>query len=199
MRRSTMSLAIAALATALFAGNASAEAVTYKLDPNHTIVLAQWDHFGYSHPVANFGQVDGTLVYDADDVAASSVQVTLPLAGLDSFVPKFDEHLRSDDFFDAAKYPDATFRSTRVEAAGEGRLKVTGDLTIKDNTHPVVLDVTLNKAGERNGRAAIGFDATGAVRRSDFGLGLFVPNVGDEVKLTITTEAMVPKVEEAAR
>ena len=63
----------------------------------------------------------------------------------------------------------------------------------------MVLDVTLNKAGERNGRAAIGFDATGAVKRSDFGLGLFVPNVGDEVKLTITTEAMVPKVEEAAR
>ena len=199
MRRSTMSLAIAVLASALFAGNASAEAVTYELDPNHTIVLAQWDHFGYSHPVANFGQVDGTLVYDAENVAASSVQVTLPLAGLDSFVPKFDEHLRSDDFFDAAKYPNATFRSTRVEAAGEGRLKVTGDLTIKDNTRPVVLDVTLNKAGERNGRAAIGFDATGAVKRSDFGLGLFVPNVGDEVKLTITTEAMVPKAEAAAQ
>jgi polyisoprenoid-binding protein YceI len=194
-----MSLAIAVLASALFAGNASAEAVTYELDPNHTIVLAQWDHFGYSHPVANFGQVDGTLVYDAENVAASSVQVTLPLAGLDSFVPKFDEHLRSDDFFDAAKYPNATFRSTRVEAAGEGRLKVTGDLTIKDNTRPVVLDVTLNKAGERNGRAAIGFDATGAVKRSDFGLGLFVPNVGDEVKLTITTEAMAPKAEAAAQ
>ena len=198
MRRSP--LAIAALAAfALLAGNAHAEAVTYKLDPNHTMVLAQWDHFGYSHPVANFGQVDGTLVYDAEDVAASSVQVTLPLAGLDSFVAKFDEHLRSDDFFDAAKYPNATFKSTKVEAAGEGRLKVTGDLTIKDNTRPVVLDVTLNKAGERNGRAAIGFDATGAVKRSDFGLGLFVPNVGDEVKLTITTEAMAPKAEAAAQ
>ena len=194
MRRSLIPMVALA---ALLAGNANAEAVTYKLDPNHTLVLAQWDHFGYSHPVANFGQVDGTLVYDADDVAASSVQVTLPLAGLNSFVPKFDEHLRSDDFFDAAKYPDATFRSTKVEAAGEGRLKVTGDLTIKDRTHPVVLDVVLNKAGERNGRAAIGFDATGTVKRSDFGVGLFAPNVGDEVKLTITTEAMVPKTEEA--
>ena len=129
MRRSP--LAVAAMAAfVLAAGNAHAEAVTYKLDPNHTVVLAQWDHGGYSHPVANFGQVDGTLVYDADNVAASSVQVTLPLAGLNSFVPKFDEHLRSDDFFDAAKYPNAVFRSTRVEAAGEGRLKVTGDLTI---------------------------------------------------------------------
>ena len=198
MRRSP--LVIAAMAAfALLAGNAHAEAVTYKLDPNHTVVLAQWDHGGYSHPVANFGQVDGTLVYDADNVAASSVQVTLPLAGLNSFVPKFDEHLRSDDFFDAAKYPNVTFTSTRVEAAGEGRLKVTGDLTIKDNTHPVVLDVTLNKTGERNGRAAIGFDATGTVKRSDFGVDLFVPNIGDEVKLTITTEAMVPKPEAGAK
>ena len=197
MRRSP--LVIAALAAfALLAGNAHAETVTYKLDPNHTLVLAQWDHFGYSHPVANFGQVDGTLVYDADDVAASSVQVTLPMAGLNSFVPKFDEHLRSEDFFDAAKYPNATFKSTKVEAAGEGRLKVTGDLTIKDRTAPVVLDVTLNKAGERNGRAAIGFDASGTIKRSDFGVDLFVPNVGDEVKLTITTEALVPKSEAKA-
>ena len=193
-------LVIAAITTtALLAGNAHAEAVTYKLDPNHTIVLAQWDHFGYSHPVANFGQVDGTLVYDADNVAASSVQVTLPLSGLNSFVPKFDEHLRSDDFFDAAKYPNATFKSTKVETAGEGRLKVAGDLTVKDRTAPVVLDVVLNKAGERNGRAAIGFDATATVKRSDFGVDLFVPNVGDEVKLTITTEAMVPKAEAAAK
>ena len=196
--RSTFSLAAIATA-ALLAGNAHAEAVTYKLDPNHTMVLAQWDHFGYSHPFANFGQVDGTLVYDADDVAASNVQVTLPLAGLDSFVPKFDEHLRSEDFFDAAKYPAATFRSTKVEAAGEGRLKVTGDLTIKDNTRSVVLDVVLNKAGERHGRAAIGFDASASLKRSEFGLGLFVPNVGDEVKLTITTEALAPKAEEAAQ
>ena len=198
MRRSP--LAVAAMAAfALLAGSAHAEAVTYKLDPNHTVVLAQWDHFGYSHPVANFGQVDGTLVYDADDVSASSVQVTLPMAGLNSFVPKFDEHLRSDDFFDAAKYPNATFKSTKVETAGEGRLKVAGDLTVKDRTAPVVLDVVLNKAGERNGRAAIGFDATATVKRSDFGVDLFVPNVGDEVKLTITTEAMVPKAEAAAK
>lgn len=198
MRRSPLFVAAMA-AFALLAGNAHAEAVTYKLDPNHTVVLAQWDHGGYSHPVANFGQVDGTLVYDADDIAASSVQVMLPLAGLNSFVPKFDEHLRSDDFFDAAKYPNATFTSTKVEAAGEGRLKVTGDLTIKDNTRPVVLDVTLNKTGERNGRAAIGFDATATVKRSDFGVDLFVPNIGDEVKLTITTEAMVPKPEAEAK
>jgi polyisoprenoid-binding protein YceI len=188
-----MKRTILACVFALSTFAATAAPVTYKLDPNHTIVLAQWSHFGFSHPVANFGQVDGTLVYDAENVAASHVQVTLPLAGLDSFVPDFDAHLRSADFFDAEKYPNATFRSTRVEAAGEGRLKVTGDLTIKDITRPVVLDVTFNKIGDRMGVPAIGFDASATLKRSDFGVGRFVPNVSDEVKLTISTEATVPK------
>lgn len=179
-----------------FAGSALAAPVTYKLDPNHTLVLASWNHKGLSHPSANFGQVDGTLVYDAADVAASSVQVTLPLSGLNAFVEDFDEHLRSPDFFDAIKFPSATFKSTRVEAAGEGKLKVTGELTIKDTTRPVVLEVALNKADKLgDGRGIIGFDATTSIKRSDFGLGLYIPNVGDEVKLSITTEAIVPKSE----
>ena len=186
------------LVAALFAiaGSAFAAPVTYKFDPNHTLVLASWNHKGFSHPSANFGQADGTLVYDAEDVSASSVQVTLPLAGLNSFVKDFDEHLRSADFFDAIKFPSATFKSTKVEAAGEGKLKVTGDLTIKDITRPVVLDVVLNKADKLgDGRGIIGFDAVATIKRSDFGVGLYVPNVGDEVKLSITTEAIVPKAE----
>ncbi|MCL1635551.1 YceI family protein [Luteimonas sp. SX5] len=190
---------VLAAALALTVGSAFAAPVTYKLDPNHTVVLASWSHFGYSHPSLNFGQVDGTLVYDADNVGASSVQVTLPLAGLNSFVPDFDEHLRSADFFEADKYPNATFKSTKVEAAGKDKLKVTGNLTIKDQTKPVVLDVTLNKAADHPmaKRAAIGFDATAKIKRSDFGVGKFAPNVSDEVELRITTEAMVPKPEEA--
>lgn len=178
-------------ATAGFA--AFAAPVTYKLDPNHTIVLASWNHFGFSNPVANFGQVEGTLAYDPGNVGASSVQVTLPLAGLNSFVPKFDEHLRSADFFDAEKFPNITFKSTKVEAAGENKLKVAGDLTVRDVTRPVVLDVTLNKSGVRQGRPAIGFDATTKIIRSEFGVGRFAPNVSDEITLRISTEATVPK------
>lgn len=192
-----------ALAAALALATASAFAapVTYKLDPNHTVVLASWSHFGFSHPSLNFGQVDGTLVYDDKNVGASSVQVTLPLAGLNSFVPDFDEHLRSGDFFEADKYPNATFKSTKVEAAGEGKLKVTGNLTIKDQTKPVVLNVTLNKAAEHpmGKRPAIGFDAVSTIKRSDFGVGKFAPNVSDEVELRITTEAMTPKPDAAAK
>lgn len=189
------------LASLLLAfGTAHAAALTYKLDTNHTMVLASWDHFGYSHPVAYFGQADGTLVYDAAKPEASSVQVTLPLAGLDALVPDLTEHLRSPDFFDAEKYPAITFRSTKVEAAGEGKLKVTGDLTIRDVTKPVVLDVTLNKAGEgRNGQPKIGFDAATSISRSEFGVARFVPNVSDRIELRISTEALVPKAEDAGK
>ena len=180
-----------------FAGSAFAAPVSYKIDPNHTNVLASWSHFGFSNPSINFGQADGTIVYDADKVSASSVQVTLPLTGLSALAADFYDHLTGDKWFDAAKFPASTFKSTKVEAAGEGKLKVTGDLTVKGVTKPVVLNVTLNKAGEQPmaKRAAIGFDATATVKRSDFGLGAYVPNVSDEVTLRITTEAVVPKAE----
>ena len=178
----------------LAAGFAHAEPVTYKLDPNHTNVFAEWNHRGFSRMVAHFGQVEGTLVYDADNVRASSVNVTLPMSGLESFVPDFNEHLRSDDFFDAAKFPTATFKSTKVEKLADGKLKVTGDLTLRGTTHPVVLDVTLNKVGEsREGSPMIGFDATGSLQRSAFGLGKYVPNVSDAVTIRISTEALGPK------
>ncbi|HEX7803697.1 MAG TPA: YceI family protein [Pseudoxanthomonas sp.] len=180
-----------------FAGSAFAAPVTYKIDPNHTNVLASWSHFGFSNPSLNFGQADGTIVYDAAKVSASSVQVTLPLTGLSALADQFYDHLTSADWFDAAKYPSATFKSTKVEAAGEGKLKVTGDLTVKGVTKPVVLDVKLNKAGVQPlaKREAVGFDATATIKRSEFGLGNYVPNVSDEVSLRITTEAIVPKAE----
>lgn len=184
-----------AAAVSLFATCALAAPTTYKLDPNHTNVLVSWSHFGFSNPSVHFGNADGSLVYDPDNVGASSVQVTLPLSGLNAYVAKFDEHLRSGDFFDATKFPTVSFKSTKVESAGEGRLRVTGELTVKDITKPVTLDVSVNKVGEHGmaKRAAAGFDATTKINRSDFGVGAFVPNVSDEVSIRITTEALVPE------
>ena len=186
------------LATALLlAGNAVAALVTYKIDPNHTDVIASWNHFGFSHPVAHFGQVDGNIVYDADNVGQSSVKVTIPLAGLEAHVPAFNEDLRSADFFDAEKFPEITFASTRVEAAGDTKLRVFGDLTVHGVTKPVVLDVTINKIADhpmsKPKRAAAGFDATTTIKRSDFGVDKYAPNVSDDVTIRITTEAIVPK------
>lgn len=200
MKRLVLAAALALATLSAFAAPGGASgATTYKLDPNHTLVLASWNHFGFSRPTANFGQVDGAIIYDPRNVSASSVQVTLPLAGLTSFVPAFDKHLRSADFFDAASYPNVTFKSSNVESTGKNKLKVTGDLTIKDQTRPVVLDVTLNKAAQHpvSKRATIGFDATTTIKRSDFALDELTPNVGDEVTLRITTEAAVPKAEAA--
>ncbi|MFC3814709.1 YceI family protein [Lysobacter sp. GCM10012299] len=189
-KRIALVVALAAASTV-----AIAAPVTYKIDPNHTDVIASWSHFGYSNPIAHFGDVDGAIVYDADHVGASKVEVTIPLSGLEANVPDFNEHLRSADFFDAEKYPTITFKSTKVEAAGDKKLRVFGDLTVHGVTKPVVLDTTINKIAEHpiSKRAAAGFDATTTIKRSDFGLAKFVPNVSDAVTIRITTEASVPK------
>lgn len=193
-------LLLAAVLGLAFAGAATAHPVTYKIDPNHTDVVARWSHFGFSNPVAHFGDVDGTITYDPHEVGNSSVQVTIPLSGLDSHVDALDEHLRGPDFFDAAQYPTITFRSTGVESAGEGKLRVSGDLTVHGVTRPAVLDVTVNQVGEHpmGGARAAGFDATTTIRRSDFGIDKYVPNVSDEVEIRITTEATAPKADAPA-
>ena len=193
MKRPLLAAALALASTVAFAAP-----LTYKIDANHTDVVASWSHFGFSNPIAHFGKVDGSITYDPANVGASKVEVTIPLSGLNSHVGDFDDHLRSADFFDAEKFPNITFKSTSVKAAGKGKLKVTGDLTIKGVTKPVVLDVTINKTGVQPlaKREAAGFSATTTVKRTDFGLGLYAPNVSDQVKLSITTEAIVPKADE---
>lgn len=177
------------------AASAQAAPVTYQLDPNHTMVLFSWSHFGFSHPTANLALGSGTLVFDEQQPQRSSVQATLPLAGLDTHVTALDSHLKKPDFFDADKYPVVTFKSTAVEPLGNHRFKVTGELSVHGVTRPVVLQATLNKLGAHpmSGAQSIGFDATGSLRRSDFGVGAYVPNVSDEIAIRITTEASVPK------
>ncbi len=180
-----------ATALAVAAFGASASGVAYQIDPTHTVVLATWNHFGYSNPSANFGGASGTIVYDAQAPEQSSVEVVLPMAAIDSFVPKLDEHLKSPDFFDAARYPTATFKSTAVKALGGNRLQVSGNLELHGVTRPVVLDVVLNQAAPHamTKKPAIGFDATATIQRSQFGIDKYVPAVSDEIALRITTEA----------
>jgi len=182
-----------ALVAALSANAQSIEVAsgTYKLDPTHTNVLVQWNHMGFSNPVAHFGISEGTLVYNAEDVSQSSVEVTLPLAALNSFSENFDKHLNSADFFDSAQFPEITFKSTQVVAGAQANLlAVTGDLTVKGTTKPVTLNVTINGAGPHPMAKVptVGFDANTSFKRSDFGLGAYAPAVSDELKLTITTE-----------
>ncbi len=187
-------------ATEAAAAPIAAASGTYKIDPNHTNVLVTWSHFGLSNPSINFGDADGAIVYNADDAAASSVEVTLPVSGISALAADFHDHLSSADWFDAAKFPTATFKSSSVQVAGTNKFTVAGDLTVKGVTKPVTLDVTLNGAGEHPMRKvpAVGFDATTTLKRSDFGLGGFAPAVSDEVKVHITTEAFVAAPEAPA-
>lgn len=182
------------LAAALFAAisaPAIAAPVEYVLDPGHTQIEASYNHFGYSNITLRFEEFEGSLIYDAENPSASSAKATVQVGSVDSGVDKLDAHLESADFFDIAKFATATFASTQVEAAGEGKLKMTGDLTIHGVTLPVSFDVSINKIGEHPMRKvpAAGFDAHATIKRSDFGVGLYAPNVSDEVKLEITVEA----------
>ena len=185
-----------ALVAALALATAPAFAATYTLDPGHTQVVFSWNHFGYSNPTAQFGKVEGTLEFDQANPTKDSVNVTIALASVNTNVPKLDEHLQKEDFFDSAKFPNATFRSTKVEkGASKDHLKVTGELTLHGVTKPVVLDVTVNKVGEHPMRkaAAAGFDASTTIKRSDFGINKYVPMVSDDIKIHITSEAIEAK------
>lgn len=174
----------------LLAVAGSAVAADYKIDPSHTVVLASWNHFGYSNPSANFAGATGTIHYDEAAPEKSSVEVTIPLDQVQSFVPQLNEHLKSADFFDAQKYPTATFKSTKVTMK-DGHLKVVGNLTLHGVTKPVTLKAKLNKVGiqEMMKVPAIGFDASTTISRSAFGITKYVPMVSDEIELRITTEA----------
>lgn len=191
IRNTLLSIALAVASTTAFA-----KPVTYVIDPTHTDVLFAWNHFGFSNPTAHLGEASGTIVFDAADPTASSVEVTLPLDGLSSHVAKLDEHLKAADFLDSAKYPAISFKSTKVDKGSTDKsLVVTGDLTIRDITKPVVLAVTLNGQGEHPMKKvpAIGFDATTTIQRSDFGVDKYIPAVSDELKISITTEATAAK------
>lgn len=178
-------------ATTLYAPLSQAAAVSYDIDPQHTSVIATWSHFGFSHPTADIPDAKGTLVFDKDHPEQSRVSVTLPVTGIDSHVPALTKELLGETYFDTAKYPSAMFHSTRVVAKGDNKFDIEGNLTLKGITKPVTLHATLNQQGEHPmvKKQAIGFDATGTIKRSDFGLDKYVPAVSDDVTLTISTEA----------
>ena len=172
-----------------------AKPVDYTIDPTHTATVFTWNHFGFSTPSANFSDIQGTISVDNAKPANSAVNVTIPLSSLNTNVKALDEHLKNADFFDAEKYPNITFKSTKVQAVGNNKYKITGNLTVKNVTKPVVLDAVLNKQGVHPMTKAesIGFNATTSFDRSAFGVGAYVPNVGDKITVNITTEASVSK------
>ncbi|MCU4388725.1 YceI family protein [Acinetobacter haemolyticus] len=172
-----------------------AKAVDYKIDPTHTATVFSWNHFGFSTPSANFTDIQGVIKVDNAKPENSSVNVTIPVSSVNTNVVALDKEFQEEAWFNAAKYPNITFKSTKVETKDKKHFKITGDLTVKGVTKPVVLDAVLNKQGEHPMAKvpAIGFNATTSFDRSAFGIGNYVPNVGDKITVNITTEATAAK------
>ena len=184
------------LATSLAAASLPLYATTYTLEPDYTQGVFRWNHLGFSSPAGQFAQGQGTLEFDRADPTRSSVAVTIPLSTLSTGVPALDDDFRSTDFFDTARFPTATFKSTKVEKGmAVDRLEVTGQLTLHGVTRPIRLEVTVVKIGTnpRSGLPTVGFDASATLKRSDFGLGRYVPQVGDEIQLHLTSQAVEAK------
>ena len=182
-----------AAALAAFAAPAQAIPVKYTFEPNHTYVGWTASHFGFSNASGKFVDVGGTLMLDEQLPQNSSVEATIRINSLVTGLPKFDEHLKSDDFFKAAKFPEAAFKSKKVELTGKDAAKVTGDFTMLGITREVVLDVKLNKIGNSimGNKKMAGFSATATIQRSVFGMQYGIPGVGDAIPITIEAEAQL--------
>ncbi|HET6439985.1 MAG TPA: YceI family protein [Anaeromyxobacter sp.] len=173
---------------------ALAEPQSWSIDPAHSQATFSVRHMVISTVRGAFQKTSGTVKIDETDLSRSSVEATIDAASVDTRVEQRDGHLRSPDFFDVAKYPNITFKSTKVEKAAAGKLKVTGDLTIHGVTKSVVLDVEGPTEAIKDGKGLRrGLTATTSINRQDYGLkwNKMVeagPIVGDEVKIEIEAE-----------
>lgn len=161
---------------------------TYAVDPAHTEILFEVDHLGFSTYWGIFHSATGTLTLDPKRPGAASVEISVPVRELATSSTALNEHLMKPDFFDAAKYPTATFRSTKMTATGTSA-KIAGNLTLHGVTKPIVLDATFHGAGKSPMPPSvdvIGFSATTSIRRSDFGLSYGTALISDVVPLKIT-------------
>jgi polyisoprenoid-binding protein YceI len=188
-------LAIALLLT-LSASAAAQDKDTWQLDPPHSSAQFSVRHLGVSTIRGAFTKVSGTVHYDAANPGKTSIQATIESASVDTRVEMRDNDLRSPRFLDAQKYPTITFQSKKVEAAGEGKLKVTGDLTIHGVTKEVVLDVDgptpAIKDPMGKDRLRMGASATTKINRNDFGVGGLPGIVGDDITITLDVEMLKP-------
>ena len=181
-------------------------ASTWEIDPAHTLAQFAIRHLMISTVRGHFDKVSGTVTIDENDPTKSKIEATIDTASINTRVEKRDEHLKSPDFFDVAKYPTITFTSKKIEKVGDTKFKVTGDLTIRGITKEVVLDVEGNPKAFKDpfGMMRVGGNATTTINRKDFGLawnkaletGGVV--VGDEVTITIDIEMTQKEAKAAA-
>jgi polyisoprenoid-binding protein YceI len=183
-------------ALTLCAAPAAAQSTTWTIDSAHSLAEFTVRHMMVSNVKGAFAKMTGTANWDGRNLGTASVNVVIDAASVDTREPKRDAHLRSADFFDVEKFPTLTFKSAAIEAAGPGKARMTGDLTIRGVTKTVTFDVTgpTPEIKDQGGNSRIGASATTIINRKDFGLvwnraldaGGVV--VGDEVRISIEVE-----------
>jgi polyisoprenoid-binding protein YceI len=188
-----LSLTLAAPALAQVPVNPNPAAVqggTFKLDPPHSKITWSINHFGFSTYIGQFAHVEGTMKLDPKNLGATALDVTVDTASLGTLNPALDNHLKSGAFLDVAKFPTATFKATKITRTGERTADIAGDLTLHGVTHPVTVHATFIQGGSNPVDKAyrLGFAGTAKLVRSEYGIKAYLPNLGDEVTLTIAAE-----------
>ena len=177
------------------AATAAAQAGTWQIDPNHTAAQFSVKHLGVSTVRGAFTKVTGTAKHDPADPSKDSLEATIDANSVDTRVEMRDKDLRSPNFLDVQKYPTIVFHSKKATAAGTGKLRIVGDLTIHGVTKEVVLDVDGPSAQIKDpwGNQRIGASATTKINRQDFGITYLPGVVGDDLTITIDTELIQPQ------
>ncbi|MEN9712366.1 MAG: Protein YceI [Pseudomonadota bacterium] len=181
----------AAFAFATLAAAAQAAPLTYNVDGSHTFPRFSYSHFGYSTQLSRFDKTTGSVVFDAE-AKTGSVDIVIDMKSVDTGFADFNGHIQGEDFLDTAKFPQATFKSTKVVFEGDKPKTIEGNLTIKGVTKPVTLTVTSFQAMPHPmmKKPALGANAFTVIKRTEFNAGKYAPYVGDEVRIDIALEAM---------
>lgn len=184
-------IATALAFTTLAATSAIAAPKTFEVDGSHTFPRFSYSHFGYSTQVSRFDNTTGTVVFDAD-AKTGSVDISIDMKSVNTGFTDFNGHLQGEDFLDTAKFPKATFKSTKVNFQDGKPASIEGQLTIKGITKAVTLTVTSFQAMPHPmlKKDAIGANAFTMIKRSEFNAGKYAPYVGDDVRIEIALEAI---------
>ena len=186
MKKLVLVVALGAFSAAAFAAPE-----TFNVEPTHTYPRFEYSHFGYSNQQQRFDKTSGKIVIDRA-AKTGSVDVSIDTTSVNTGYALFNQHIQAEDYFDTARYPAITFKSTKVKFEGDKPVAVEGNLTIKGVTKPVTLTVTSfhSMPHPMLKKDAIGANAMTKVKRSEFNMGKNVPYVSDEVTLTIAVEAI---------
>ncbi len=184
-------IAAALALTGAVATSAVAAPVTYGVDSTHTFPRFSYSHFGYSTQLSSFSKTTGKVVFDAE-AKKGSVDIVIDTKSVSTGFADFNEHIQGEDFLDTTKFPQATFKSTKVVFEGDKPQSIEGQLTIKGVTKPVTLTVTSFQAMPHPmlKKPAIGANAFTTIKRSEFNAGKYAPYVGDDVRIDIAIEAI---------